>query len=118
MKKNINLTRKFIMILLVSALLMYVITGRSYADDIINLDSLETIEEIETTTESNDVIDIGGNTATETNNVVQNNVTTNSSSSNQTTLPETGSNTEIIFIIGVTVLAGTAIYVHKKSKIK
>ena len=44
--------------------------------------------------------------------------TTNNAVSNSTRLPQTGSNTEIIFIIGITVLAGTAITLYNKTKIK
>ena len=128
MKKN-NLIKKVILVLLTVSLLMYIMTGRSFADDIINLDSFETIgseNATQTTTDnviSNDInttnqIITNNQTTNIVNNTVTNSVGTNSSLTNTTAIPEAGSNTEIIFIIGVTVLAGTAIHLNKKSKIK
>ena len=122
MKKNVNLIKKFVIVLLATVLLMYILTGRSLADDIINLDSLETIESVDSTTNNNadtdEVEEISVVTTDKsTNNIVKNEVTTNSQA-NKKALPDTGSNAEIIFIIGTTVLAGTAIYLYNKTKIK
>ena len=94
MKNNI---RKIIGILLAGVVLMYLWTGVALADTApINFDSFEDM--------------------TSTNNTTSN--TTNNAVSNSTRLPQTGSNTEIIFIIGITVLAGTAITLYNKTKIK
>ena len=99
MKNNI---RKIIGILLAGVVLMYLWTGVALADTApINFDSFEDM--------------------TSTNNTTVNNTTsntTNNAVSNSTRLPQTGSNTEIIFIIGITVLAGTAITLYNKTKIK
>ena len=102
MKNNI---RKIIGILLAGVVLMYLWTGVALADTApINFDSFEDM------TSTN-------NTSTTENNTVETN-TTNNAVSNSTRLPQTGSNTEIIFIIGITVLAGTAITLYNKTKIK
>ena len=90
---------------------MYLWTGVALADTApINFDSFEDMTSTNntSTTENNTV---------ETNNTTVNN-TTNNAVSNSTRLPQTGSNTEIIFIIGITVLAGTAITLYNKTKIK
>lgn len=107
MKNNI---RKIIGILLAGVVLMYLWTGVALADTApINFDSFEDMTSTNntSTTENNTV---------ETNNTTSN--TTNNAVSNSTRLPQTGSNTEIIFIIGITVLAGTAITLYNKTKIK
>ena len=107
MKNNI---RKIIGILLAGVVLMYLWTGVALADTApINFDSFEDMTSTNntSTTENNTV---------ETNNTTVN--TTNNAVSNSTRLPQTGSNTEIIFIIGITVLAGTAITLYNKTKIK
>ena len=113
MKNNI---RKIIGILLAGVVLMYLWTGVALADTApINFDSFEDMTSTNntSTTENNTV---------ETNNTTVNNTTvnntTNNAVSNSTRLPQTGSNTEIIFIIGITVLAGTAITLYNKTKIK
>ena len=112
MKNNI---RKIIGILLAGVVLMYLWTGVALADTApINFDSFEDMTSTNntSTTENNTV---------ETNNTTVNNTTsntTNNAVSNSTRLPQTGSTTEIIFIIGITVLAGTAITLYNKTKIK
>ena len=73
----------------------------------------------------------GNNTAvvsqnnTITNNNVETNKTTNTTnktntvvSQDSTTLPKTGSNNEVIFIIGITILVGTTVFIYNKTKIK
>lgn len=105
MKNNI---RKIIGILLAGVVLMYLWTGVALADTApINFDSFEDMTSTNNTVETNN---------TTVNNTTSN--TTNNAVSNSTRLPQTGSNTEIIFIIGITVLAGTAITLYNKTKIK
>lgn len=125
MKKN-NLIKKVILVILATSLLMYIMTGRSYADDVINLDSFESIGSGSTTQPTNNIVtnevtttmQESNNTLTNpTNNIVSNTAGTNSSLSNKAAMPDAGSNTELVFIIGISVLAGTAIYLNKKSKI-
>lgn len=107
MKSNI---RKIIGILLAGVILMYLWTGVALADTApIDFDSFEDMTSTNNTSTS-------GNNTVSTNNTTSN--TTNNAVSNSTKLPQTGSNTEIIFIIGITVLAGTAITLYNKTKIK
>lgn len=106
MKNNI---RKIIGILLVGVISMYLWTGVVFADTApINLDSDVFKDVTSNSIESTPA----NNTSTPINN------TTSNVTSNSTILPQTGSNTEIIFIIGITVLAGTAITLYNKTKIK
>lgn len=111
MKSNI---RKIIGILLAGVILMYLWTGVALADTApIDFDSFEDMTSTNNTSTS-------GNNTVSTNNTTNNTTsnTTNNAVSNSTKLPQTGSNTEIIFIIGITVLAGTAITLYNKTKIK
>lgn len=53
------------------------------------------------------------------NNIIQNNTTNKSSSSaNESQLPATGSNTEIIFAVGAAALVGIVAVIYKKANIK
>lgn len=111
MKSNI---RKIIGILLAGVILMYLWTGVALADTApIDFNSFEDMTSTNNTSTS-------GNNTVSTNNTTNNTTsnTTNNAVSNSTKLPQTGSNTEIIFIIGITVLAGTAITLYNKTKIK
>lgn len=115
MRSNI---KKFIGILLAGVILMYLWTGVVLADTApINLDS-DVFEDV--TSSSGNNTSTPANNAVSTNNTVNNTTsnTTKNAVSNSTRLPQTGSNTEIIFIIGITVLAGTAITLYNKTKIK
>lgn len=111
MKNNI---RKIIGILLAGVVLMYLWTGVALADTApINFDSFEDMTSTNnTSTTENNTVETNNTTSNTTSN------TTNNAVSNSTKLPQTGSNTEIIFIIGITVLAGTAITLYNKTKIK
>lgn len=93
---------------------MYLWTGVALADTApIDFNSFEDMTSTNNTSTS-------GNNTVSTNNTTSNTTsnTTNNAVSNSTKLPQTGSNTEIIFIIGITVLAGTAITLYNKTKIK
>lgn len=115
MKNNI---RKIIGILLAGVVLMYLWTGVALADTApINFDSFEDMTSTNnTSTTENNTVETNNTTNNTTSNTTSN--TTNNAVSNSTRLPQTGSNTEIIFIIGITVLAGTAITLYNKTKIK
>ena len=125
MRKNNSLIKKCVIALILVLLVMYIATGSSFADnasdDVINLDDLGPIETIQSSEESasgnNNVIKTD-NTINGLNNLVENTtLVTNSSITNKSALPKTGSNTEIIFLIGIAVLGVTTIYIYKKSKI-
>lgn len=115
MKNNI---RKIIGILLAGVVLMYLWTGVALADTApIDFDSFEDMTSTNnTSTSGNNTVSTNNTTNNTTSNTTSN--TTNNAVSNSTKLPQTGSNTEIIFIIGITVLAGTAITLYNKTKIK
>jgi len=115
MKSNI---RKIIGILLAGVILMYLWTGVALADTApIDFDSFEDMTSTNnTSTSGNNTVSTNNTTNNTTSNTTSN--TTNNAVSNSTKLPQTGSNTEIIFIIGITVLAGTAITLYNKTKIK
>lgn len=115
MKSNI---RKIIGILLAGVILMYLWTGVTLADTApIDFDSFEDMTSTNnTSTSGNNTVSTNNTTNNTTSNTTSN--TTNNAVSNSTKLPQTGSNTEIIFIIGITVLAGTAITLYNKTKIK
>lgn len=115
MKSNI---RKIIGILLAGVILMYLWTGVALADTApIDFDSFEDMTSTNnTSTSGNNTVSTNNTTNNTTSNTTSN--TTNNAVSNSTRLPQTGSNTEIIFIIGITVLAGTAITLYNKTKIK
>lgn len=115
MKSNI---RKIIGILLAGVILMYLWTGVALADTApIDFNSFEDMTSTNnTSTSGNNTVSTNNTTNNTTSNTTSN--TTNNAVSNSTKLPQTGSNTEIIFIIGITVLAGTAITLYNKTKIK
>lgn len=115
MKSNI---RKIIGILLAGVILMYLWTGVALADTApIDFDSFEDMTSTNnTSTSGNNTVSTNNTTNNTTSNTTSN--TTNNAVSNSTRLPQTGSNTELIFIIGITVLAGTAITLYNKTKVK
>ena len=123
MKSNI---RKIIGILLAGVVFMYLWTGVALADTApIDFDSFEDMTSTNnTSTSGNNTVSTNNTVNNTTNNTTSNttsnitNNTTNNAVSNSTKLPQTGSNTEIIFIIGITVLAGTAITLYNKTKNK
>ncbi len=103
-----KLTKKLIGILLSGVILIYLFSGISFADTTqIDLSSLETIGEEPTTTT--------GNTNAPANNIV--NTVENNTIANTSVLPQTGSNNEIIFVAGLTILIGTTVYIYKKTRI-
>lgn len=104
-----NLVKKIIGILLTSVIFMYLSAGISSADTTqIDLGSLETIGEDTTTTTTTTT------KTSPTKNVIPE--VDNKTVANTKTLPQTGSNNEIIFVAGLTILIGTAIYVYKQQK--
>lgn len=115
MKSNI---KKIIGIMLAGVILMYLWTGVALADTApINFDSFEDMPSNSTNeaTSTNNTSTPVNNTST-TNNIITS--TSTNTDLNSTKLPQTGSNTEMVFIIGITVLAGTAIVLYNKTKIK
>jgi LPXTG-motif cell wall-anchored protein len=110
MKSNI---KKILGIVLSIGVFMYIFSGIVFADSApLDFGSFQ------------DINSTGGNN-TITNNNVETNKTTNTTnktntvvSQDSTTLPKTGSNNEVIFIIGITILVGTTVFIYNKTKIK
>ena len=104
MKSNI---KKILGIVLSIGVFMYIFSGIVFADSTpLDFSSFE------------DMDSTGGNNTITNNNVETNNTTNTVVSQDSTTLPKTGSNNEVIFIIGITILVGTTVFIYNKTKIK
>ncbi len=115
MKSNI---KKILGIVLSIGVFMYIFSGIVFADSA-PLD-FGSFQDMNSTGGNNTAVVSQNNTIT--NNNVETNNTTNSTntvvSQDSTTLPKTGSNNEVIFIIGITILVGTTVFIYNKTKIK
>lgn len=115
-----NLIKKVVFIVLAVLISICLFSGVAFADTTpIDINSLETIGEstpsssTETPTSVNEV-PTTQNTVPE---VTNSSTITNNTVANTTELPHTGSNTGIVFVIGITILAGITIYIYRKTKI-
>lgn len=106
-----NLVRKVIEIAIAVVFFMYLLSKIVLADTAqIDLNSFENM----TSTTQNTI----NNTAVQQNNSTNTATKTNSTvTSDSKKLPQTGSNNEIVFVIGIGVLVGTAVVIYKKTKI-
>lgn len=115
MKSNI---KKILGIVLSIGVFMYIFSGIVFADSA-PLD-FGSFQDMNSTGGNNTAVVSQNNTIT--NNNVETNKTTNTTntvvSQDSTTLPKTGSNNEVIFIIGITILVGTTVFIYNKTKIK
>ncbi len=115
MKSNI---KKILGIVLSIGVFMYIFSGIVFADSA-PLD-FGSFQDMNSTGGNNTAVVSQNNTIT--NNNVETNNTTNKTntvvSQDSTTLPKTGSNNEVIFIIGITILVGTTVFIYNKTKIK
>ena len=118
MKTNI---KKILGIVLSIGVFMYIFSGIVFADSA-PLD-FGSFQDMNSTGGNNTAVVSQNNTIT--NNNVETNKTTNTTnktntvvSQDSTTLPKTGSNNEVIFIIGITILVGTTVFIYNKTKIK
>ncbi len=118
MKNKIKTISKIVLFI---AITVYAVTGISFADTSpIDLNSLEDMPSISNTennvtTNNNTVNNTVINNTTTQNTATQN--STNTTSVNASKIPQTGSNTEVIFGVGITVLVATSIVIYKKTKI-
>lgn len=112
MKSNI---KKILGIVLSIGVFMYIFSGIVFADST-PLD-FSSFEDMDSTGGNNTSVVSQNNTITN-NNVETNNTTNTVVSQDSTTLPKTGSNNEVIFIIGITILVGTTVFIYNKTKIK
>lgn len=112
-----NLVKKLVFVVLAILISICLFSKAVFADTApIDINSLETIGEstsssgTETPTSINEV-------PTAENTAPNNYVETNNTVANTSELPHTGSNVEIIFVVGLTILVGTTIYIYRKTKI-
>ena len=111
MKRNI---KKILGIVLSIGVFMYIFSGIVFADSA-PLD-FGSFQDMNSTGGNNTAVVSQNNTIT--NNNVETNKTNTVVSQDSTTLPKTGSNNEVIFIIGITILVGTTVFIYNKTKIK
>lgn len=114
MKSNI---KKILGIVLSIGVFMYIFSGIVFADSA-PLD-FGSFQDMNSTGGNNTAVVSQNNTIT--NNNVETNKTNKTNtvvSQDSTTLPKTGSNNEVIFIIGITILVGTTVFIYNKTKIK
>ena len=116
-----NFIKKILGIVLSIGVFMYIFSGIVLADSA-PLD-FGSFQDMNSTGGNNTAVVSQNNTIT--NNNVETNNTTNTTnktntvvSQDSTTLPKTGSNNEVIFIIGITILVGTTVFIYNKTKIK
>ena len=111
MKSNI---KKILGIVLSIGVFMYIFSGIVFADSA-PLD-FGSFQDMNSTGGNNTAVVSQNNTIT--NNNVETNKTNTVVSQDSTTLPKTGSNNEVIFIISITILVGTTVFIYNKTKIK
>ncbi len=109
-----NIIKKVAFIVLAVLISIGLFSRVAFADTApIDINSLETIGEAtpssstQTPTSTNETPTTGNTVSGATNNTIV----------NTRELPHTGSNTEIIFFVGLTILVGTTIYIYKKVKV-
>ena len=113
MMKGTSFFKKVFIVLLFGMLTVFMAGNRSMAaTGVVDITNLQDVE----------VLSSGNTNKTSTSNTTSNktdntNKQTNSSSKDKS-LPATGSNTEIIFVIGGIALVSFVVYVYKKSAIK
>ena len=127
MKKNIKFMSKIVVL---SMLFIALIGARSFAAEPINPDNLDftnipengtsTSSGTTTTTTTTTTDNKTTNTTTNTTNTTKNTTTntTSTSSASKEKMPATGSNVEIIFVVGSIVLVSGAIFLFRKQNIK
>ena len=106
--------KKILGIVLSIGVFMYIFSGIVFADSA-PLD-FGSFQDMNSTGGNNTAVVSQNNTIT--NNNVETNKTNTVVSQDSTTLPKTGSNNEVIFIIGITILVGTTVFIYNKTKIK
>lgn len=112
MKSNI---KKILGIVLSIGVFMYIFSGIVFADSApLDFGSFQDMNSTggnntAVVSQNNTITNKTTNTTNKTNTVV---------SQDSTTLPKTGSNNEVIFIIGIIILVGTTVFIYNKTKIK
>ena len=135
---NKNIIKKSMIVMLVVAILMFVSISEVFAantvssndlEDFMSIDSGSSQSSTKTTTTTEKTANTSGsagtgnstgtgtssgNSTTNTSANKTNGTTSGSSQKNNDVIPETGSNTEVIFTVGATTLICISIYVYKK----
>lgn len=120
-----NFIKKSIIMVIIGIISICMLSAKSVFADIIDLSDSDGFSIIGDSDSSSQNDNTTKSTTSETeseankdNKVSNSDLEKSSSKSNESELPATGSNAEIIFIASMVVLIGTTIFVYKKSKIK
>lgn len=120
-----NFIKKSIMMIIIGIISICMLSAKLVFADIIDLSDSDGFSIIGDSDSSSQNDNTTKSTTSETeseankdNKVSNSDLEKSSSKSNESELPATGSNAEIIFIASMVVLIGTTIFVYKKSKIK
>lgn len=120
-----NFIEKSIMMIIIGIISICMLSAKLVFADIIDLSDSDGFSIIGDSDSSSQNDNTTKSTTSETeseankdNKVSNSDLEKSSSKSNESELPATGSNAEIIFIASMVVLIGTTIFVYKKSKIK
>lgn len=120
-----NFIKRSIIMVIIGIISICALSAKSVFADIIDLSDSDGFSIIGDSDDSTQNDNTGKSTTNETesnanndNKVSNSDLQKSSSKSNDSVLPATGSNAEIIFIVSMVVLIGTTIFVYKKSKIK
>ena len=120
-----NFIKKSIMMIIIGIISICMLSAKLVFADIIDLSDSDGFSIIGDSDSSSQNDNTPKSTTSETeseankdNKVSNSDLEKSSSKSNESELPATGSNAEIIFIASMVVLIGTTIFVYKKSKIK
>lgn len=120
-----NFIKKSIIMVIIGIISICMLSAKSVFADIIDLSDSDGFSIIGDSDSSSQNDNTTKSTTSETeseankdNKVSNSDLEKSSSKSNESELPATGSNAEIIFIASMVVLIGTTIFVYKKLKIK
>lgn len=120
-----NFIKKSIMMIIIGIISICMLSAKLVFADIIDLSDSDGFSIIGDSDNSSQKDNTEKSTTSETesninkdNNVSNSDLEKSSSKSNESELPATGSNAEIIFIASMVVLIGITVFVYKKSKIK
>lgn len=120
-----NFIKKSIMMIIIGIISICMLSAKLVFADIIDLSDSDGFSIIGDSDNSSQKDNTEKSTTSETesninkdNNVSNSDLEKSSSKSNESELPATGSNAEIIFIASMIVLIGITVFVYKKSKIK
>lgn len=120
-----NFIKKSIMMVIIGIILICTLSAKSVFADIIDLsdnDEFSIIGESDDSTKNdntkNNTTNDNEKNTNSGNSISKETIEKSSSKSNEPTLPETGSNVELIFAVGIVVLMVGTVFVYKKSKVK